>query len=202
MKKLLILVTLLILIAGVYWYKFRFKKNYYKEDNMQESLHVGKHSAEFNNKIDSIMSFYFDMKTAFVEADTAKAKTSCRNFISLIDSLKLDELKKDTASIYETAEASLTNVKPNAESLLMQTDITEMRRDFSTVSENLYPFLKTIHYEGKTIYWDNCPMAFGEDREANWLSNSYEIINPYLGKNHPVHKDKMLHCGEVKDSIK
>ena len=32
--------------------------------------------------------------------------------------------------------------------------------------------------------------------------NTEEIINPYLGKNHPEFKSGMLHCGEVKDSIK
>ena len=62
---------------------------------------------------------------------------------------------------------------------------TEMRQDFRMVSENLYPFLKTIGYEGPKLYWQNCPMAFGENKEGNWLSNTSEIINPYLGKNHP-----------------
>jgi len=27
-------------------------------------------------------------------------------------------------------------------------------------------------------------------------------VNPYLGKNHPEHKDNMLHCGSIKDTIK
>ena len=70
------------------------------------------------------------------------------------------------------------------------------------ISENLYPFLKTIKYEGPKLYWQNCPMAFGEDKEANWISNTKEIINPYLGKNHPEYKSSMLHCGEIKDTIK
>ena len=41
-----------------------------------------------------------------------------------------------------------------------------------------------------------------EDKGANWISNTPEIINPYLGKNHPEFKATMLHCGETKDSIK
>ena len=70
------------------------------------------------------------------------------------------------------------------------------------IGESIYPLLKTIHYDGNTLYWQNCPMAFGEDKGANWISNTAEIINPYLGKNHPEFKGTMLHCGEVKDSIK
>ena len=44
-------------------------------------------------------------------------------------------------------------------------------------------------------------MAFGEGQEANWISNSAAIVNPYLGKVHPIYKSTMLGCGEVKDSI-
>ena len=76
-----------------------------------------------------------------------------------------------------------------------------MRKDFGMVSENLNPFLRTINYEGEKIYWQFCPMAFGEDKGANWLSKTQEVINPYLGKNHPKYKADMLNCGEVKDSI-
>ena len=43
-------------------------------------------------------------------------------------------------------------------------------------------------------------MAFG-DEVANWISNSSEIMNPYLGKKHAKYKDGMLHCGEVTDSL-
>jgi hypothetical protein len=103
--------------------------------------------------------------------------------------------------IYMTAAMQLNDVKSNAESLLQQTDITEMRQDFRMIGENIYPLLKTIHYEGKAIYLQNCPMAFGDDKGANWISSTSEIINPYLGKNHPEFKGTMLHCGEVKDSI-
>jgi hypothetical protein len=44
-------------------------------------------------------------------------------------------------------------------------------------------------------------MAFGEDHDANWISNTAEIINPYLGKKNPEFKATMIHCGETKDSI-
>jgi hypothetical protein len=79
--------------------------------------------------------------------------------------------------------------------------MADMRKDFSMVSEFLYPFLKTVGYEGTKIYWQNCPMAFGDDKPANWLSTSAEINNPYLGMHHPEFKSAMLHCGETMDSI-
>lgn len=202
MKKIvLVLLVLILAIAGYYWYKF---SNAGKGDSgpKQAPLTLKKHSNTFNQAITTAMNAYFDMKAAFVDADTTKAKESCRKFVQLMDSIPFDELKKDTTGIYEIAFNDLSNIRSNAESLLVQADITEMRKDFGMVSENLYPFLRTINYEGENMYWQNCPMAFGDDKGANWISNTKEIINPYLGKNHPEFKGTMLHCGEIKDTIK
>jgi hypothetical protein len=44
-------------------------------------------------------------------------------------------------------------------------------------------------------------MAFNDNEAAYWLSNSREVVNPYLGKKHPKYSSGMLHCGEVKDSL-
>jgi Protein of unknown function (DUF3347) len=200
MKRLLILVFLVL--AAYLSYVFIFKKKSGDSGPKQQPLALKKHSEAFSKSIADAMNAYFEMKAAFVDADTAKAKEGCKKFISLIDSIKLDELKKDTASIFETATANFNDVKLNAVSLLNQTDITEMRQDFRMISEMLYPAFKVINYEGPKMYWQNCPMAFGDEKEGNWISNSEEIINPYLGKNHPEFKATMLHCGSIKDTIK
>ena len=202
MKRILLLLVLLIAGFCVYWFMFRTQPSR-NSGPKQQPLTLKKHSLEFNQSVATAMNAYFDMKNAFVDADTAKAKEACRKFIGLIDSIKLDELKKDTASIFETAAANLDDVKLNAASLLTQTDITEMRQDFRMVSDILYPsFFIAINYEGPNMYWQNCPMAFGEDKAASWISSTVEVINPYLGSNHPEHKATMLHCGEIKDTIK
>jgi hypothetical protein len=202
MKKIVLIVLVLILaVAGYYWYKFSTAGGG-DSGPKQQPLALKKHSVAFNQAVTTAMNAYFDMKAAFVDADTLKAKENCRKFIQLMDSIPLNELKSDTAAIYESAFNDFSNIKSNAESLLQQVDLTEMRKDFGMVSENLYPFFRTINYEGEKMYWQNCPMAFGDDKGANWISNTEEIINPYLGKNHPEYKGSMLHCGEIKDTIK
>ncbi len=201
MKRVSIL--LLILAAGfaLYWFKFRSTSSG-NNGPKQQPLTLKKHSEKFNGAVAAAMTAYFDMKAAFVDADTTKAKADCKKFLVLLDSIPLTELKKDTISIYETASANLADVKMNGESLLKQTDITEMRQDFRGISDVMFPsFFKAINYEGEKLYLQNCPMAFGEGKDANWISNSAEIVNPYLGKNHPEFKGGMLHCGDVKDSI-
>jgi len=203
MKKVLLGVLIVILaIAGYVWYKF---SNAGGGDNggiKQVALTLKKHSDTFNLAVTNAMNAYFDMSAAFVDADTAKVKASAGKFIQLLDTIPMDELKNDTANIYAVAMGTFDGIKSNAQSILMMTDIQEMRKDFSMVSENLYPFFKIINYEGEKMYWQNCPMAFGDDKEANWVSKTKEVINPYLGKNHPEFKGTMLHCGMVKDTIK
>jgi len=193
--------VIVLLALAAYWYFGPGKKQEDKEPKAA-ALATKRHSDSFNSGIDSLMDKYLELKNAFVDADTSKAKSAARQLVSLTDSSRLMELKKDASGIFESAAMQLNDVKLNAESLLNQTDLTEMRQDFRMIGESIYPLLKTIHYEGKTLYWQNCPMAFGEDKGANWISNTSEIVNPYLGKNHPEFKATMLHCGEVKDSIK
>jgi hypothetical protein len=200
MKRVVIVLVVLLFVFAIYWFKFRSTGGG-NSGPKQEALRVGRHSVLFNNGIDSLMSAYFEMKDAFVDADTLKAKEGCSKMIAIADSLKLDELKKDTAGIYDAATMQVSDLNGNAGSLLQEKDITSMRKDFQMVSESLYPLLKTIHYEGEKLYWQNCPMAFGEGNDASWISNTEEIENPYLGRNNPQYHSAMVGCGEIKDSI-
>ncbi len=203
MKKVLLFLLLLVLgIVVFYWYRFSHSGGGISGPK-QPPIVLKRHSPAFNKSVSNLMNAYFDMKNAFVEADSNGARTSCQLFIRLLDSLPLQELKKDTATILATVNANVADIRLNAESLVKQNILTEMRKDFSMISEIMYPsFFRAINYEGEKMYWQNCPMAFGEGKEANWISNSDEIMNPYLGKHHPEYKATMLHCGETKDTIK
>ncbi len=202
MKKLFLLVILAVVAFAAYWFLLRKKEPTGPAAPPLAHIELKKHSEKFNAGIDSIVNAYLAIKNAFVEADSTAVKVATKNFVALLDKLPIDELKKDTASIYETAKGNLMDVKSNAQSLLQQTDITEMRKDFSMVTEMMYPsFLTTVKYEGKKLFVAKCPMAFNDSTAANWISNSSEIINPYLGKNHPKYHTGMLNCGEVVDSI-
>jgi hypothetical protein len=97
---------------------------------------------------------------------------------------------------------SIGDMNKNAQSMLLEKDMTAMRKYFSSLSDAMYPaFFQGVKYEGSPIYLQNCPMAFNDEIPANWISNSSEIDNPYMGKKHPVYKATMLHCGELLDSF-
>ncbi len=200
-KIILSLVIVVLAIVGYYWYMFS-KTGGGDKGSKQAAVTLKKHSDTFNQSVSLAMMAYFEMSAAFVDADTIKIKDNSRKFIQLLDSIPMHELKKDTSTIYDMAMGSFAGIKANAESILLMTDIQEMRKDFSMVSENLYPFFRIINYEGEKMYWQNCPMAFGDEKGANWVSKTKDIFNPYLGKNHPEFKGTMLHCGMVMDTIK
>ena len=149
-----------------------------------------------------MVNAYLDVKNAFVEGDTTAVKKATVVFIQRIDGFPMEEMKKDTAAIVATVQANLADIKSNAESLLKQPNITEMRKDFSAMTEVMYPsFFIAINYEGPTLYYAQCKMAFNDSVAANWISNSAAIVNPYMGKNHPKYHAGMLICGDVMDSI-
>ena len=200
MKSFLAIIFLAAVLLATWWLFFKTDKTGPTEPK-QESIKIGKHSPEFNQSVSDAISAYMSMKDAFVDADTSTAKSANEFFISKIDTLNLTDLEHEDSLVVISARQQLSDIRANAEAMLQENNITEMRQDFRMVSENLYPFLKTIGYEGEKLYWDNCPMAFGEDKEGNWLSRTKEIINPYLGKNHPEFKSSMLNCGEVKDTL-
>ena len=201
MKKLIIGLLFLIVILAI-WKYFIKSNDTHPDSPKQQALKAGNHSGAFNTAIDTMIGAYLEMKDDFVNTDSVKAKDACKKMITLIDTLPLSELKKDTSGIYDAAVAQVSTIKEGADSLIVQTDITDMRKDFQWVSESLYPLLKTIHYEGQVLYWQNCPMAFGEDKDASWLSNTANIVNPYLGNKNPEYHATMVGCGETKDSIK
>lgn len=196
------MLLLILGITGYYIYMFTRGGNG-NNGPKQLPLALKKHSTAFNQSIANVMAAYFDMKNAFVEADTSTAKIACKKFMHMLDSMPLTEMSKDTLLVEETVKKNIEDLKSNATSLLLQTEIIEMRQDFRALSELLYPtFFISINYEGPVLYWQNCPMAFGEGKEANWISSTVEVINPYLGKKDPTYGDGMLHCGEIKDTIK
>lgn len=200
MKKLLAIVFLGLALFGIWW--IFFKDNSQQSHVKEEALKVNHHNSLFNQSLSNAILSYLEIKSALVEADSIKVKDDGQKLIIRMDSLKLDDLKKDTTVIFATAQAQITDIKTNAQAMIKEPNITEMRQDFRMITENFYPLLKTIHYEGPKLYLQNCPMAFGEGRDANWISNTADIINPYMGMHHPEFKGTMLHCGTIVDTIK
>jgi hypothetical protein len=202
MKRIILYILTSALLLGCYFFFIRKSENTQPETK-QEAITLKSHSDSFNQSINKLVESYLSIKDAFVEGDTSVVKSKTTQFCKQLEILNFAELAKDSSGIYETVKMTQSDILANANSLLQQKDITEMRRDFSALTDVMYPtFFNAIKYEGPVLYLQNCPMAFNDDEPANWISNNKEIENPYMGKNHPKYHAGMLNCGDIKDTIK
>lgn len=200
MKRWLILLVICITGFAGFWFFIKSKKQH--QGTPPQPIALSVHSDTFNTSVNKMMQAYFDLKDGLVEYDTALVKASAQRMLNLLDSIPMDELKKDSLAVAQTALATKEDIKLNIESLLQQKDIQSMKQDFSSVSDVMFPaFFIAMNYDGPRIYQQYCPMAFGEEQGAYWISNSDSIINPYLGKHDPEYGKTMLNCGEVKESL-
>ena len=149
--------------------------------------------------LSSVLDAYFELKNALVEADTLAASNASLKLAALTDSISTEGITD--SSLINTIQNLSGTISSEAIALPQEANITDKRRSFAMIGENLYPLLQAVKYQGGTLYQQMCPMAFNETEAAYWISNSREVINPYLGKKHPKYAAGMLHCGEVKDSI-
>jgi len=200
MKKGLVIIGVTVAVIAVYFLLF-YKKNNTKDPSpKQQPLAQSRNSDTFNTPFNDMLNSYFDLKNALVDWDTAKASASANNLITLADQVPYDNLKADT-TIIATAKNFSDNVIAEAKGVAGENTIEEKRRSFYTLSENLYNLIRTVHYDQQVIYHDKCPMAFNDTEEGYWISNTREIVNPYLGKKHPHYASGMIGCGSIEDSV-
>lgn len=144
----------------------------------------------------ALLTGYYGLRDALVEADTLSADRAAAALRRVADSLTRD-------SIYSAADAarSLGSLVAETDGFLGERGLEERRRAFSRMGDELQDFLRVSGYAASTVYVQRCPMAFNDTEEASWLSESREILNPYLGRRHPKYASGMLHCGELADSL-
>ncbi len=129
-----------------------------------------------NDKLNAVYQHYVHLTTALTNADVAEAKVAA-NAIE--------------AGAKEISEGS--SIASSAAKITAQSDIEEQRKIYSDLSNDMIALIKKEGLQSGELYVDFCPMALN-DKGANWISNKKEIINPYFG-------DKMLKCGEIKETI-
>jgi hypothetical protein len=199
MKKFLLLIVIFIFAAFLV-YKLLADKDTSPAPPPDQALHIAKNSGPFNIAFAGLMNDYFSLKDALVDWDTLKADRAAYAMAAKADSLPVSLIKADTA-IVETARSLAASIVGEAKGLTGETGIEARRHSFDMLTDELYNLVRTVRYDGQTIYHIRCPMAFNDSVAAYWLSPTPAIINPYLGNKHPVYKSKMIGCGEVTDSV-
>lgn len=203
MKKFIIL--LVLLIAALAIWKFVYNKEKKPSGPKPVGLTVSKHSEEFNISLTKMMDTYYGLTEAFVNWDTLSVSNYTVELISSIDSLKLNEMEKDTA-IYPTVLMYWDLLKTEINGLKADTDIHEKRESLNMLSQQLFDLLRIVKFDASKVYYQECPMALNNyETSAFWLSSKGEDEfrrNPYLGLHDPKYSKGMLKCGSTRDSIR
>lgn len=129
-----------------------------------------------DDKLNAVYQHYVHLTTALINGDAAEAKIAS-NAIE--------------AGINEAPGGK--SVAVSAAKITTASDIEVQRAAYSTLSNDFISLIKKSGLSGGELYVDFCPMALN-DKGAYWLSANKEIRNPYFG-------DKMMNCGEVKETI-
>jgi Cu(I)/Ag(I) efflux system membrane fusion protein len=202
MKKALILIGVLAMALGITWLMLRKSGSARgRQEEKDAPLEINSKTSAFNRSFAGVLNSYYELSDGFAETDTSLISSAAGKLSKAIDSIRFDQFKADTA-IVETAFNLAQSMHGEIAGLNGETKMEQKKREFNMITDQLYSLIRTVRYDGSTIYHMHCSMAFPDSSEAYWLSPTNKIVNPYLGKNNPVTKNKMQDCGEVSDSIR
>ncbi len=130
-----------------------------------------------NDKLNAVYQHYIHLTTALTNGNEAEAKIAA-------NAIEAGAKEVNGASVIATSAAKITTAS----------GIEAQRKMYEAMTNDMIALVKQEGLANGELYIAYCPMAF-DDKGASWISGSKEIRNPYFG-------DKMINCGEVKETIK
>jgi len=177
MKKVL-LIYLVLIIGIITWYYAVGKENRVFDNSKATALKVSKHSTGFNESMQAVMNNYYKLTDEFIKGDTVSINKSAAKLKIALDSLRIDELKIDSA-IYETAASVWGDTKTEIDGMQSDPSLQAKKESLNLFSNELFTLLLTIRFDLSKLYWQECSSAFGEETPGNWISEKEQSKNPY-----------------------
>lgn len=144
-----------------------------------------------NTPVNDVITSYLQLKNALANDNSKEAAAAGSEVQKAIEKANLASFSADQKKVFADVK---DDAKEHAEHIAANANnIKHQREHFETLSKDLYDMVK-VFGTGQTLYQTHCPM-YNNNKGANWLSETKEIKNPYLGS-------KMSTCGEVKEEIK
>ena len=203
-KVLLAIVGIILAIIVVVGWRFIFPKKRGDNGPQPQGLTVSKHSNSFNESMSNAMNSYYALTESFVNWDTTKINSSLAEFKASVDSLRIQEMEKDSA-IYPTVQSQWELIKAEIVGMQADTALYEKRESLNMLSQQMFDLLRIVKYDAAKVYYQECPMALNNyESSAFWLSTEGDPKkrrNPYLGLHDPKYGKAMLTCGATRDSI-
>jgi membrane fusion protein, copper/silver efflux system len=142
------------------------------------------------SQVAGFLADYFALNKMLIEDSLAGAKDAASRFGMTASSFNIEKLSPEQLDFYLVHSA---NLKSSLESLSKTNDIESARVELATISEAMYAMVKAFHPNDTPLYYQYCPMA-RDNKGANWLSLTKELVNPYMGQ-------MMLACGRTQEKI-
>lgn len=186
------IIALLLVAMGFAGYWFFIRKKDEAPRIKDKPLEITSNTSAFSGSFERMLNTYYVLRDAFIKSDPGTVDIVGSQFRFDVDTLNVKDIKADPA-IVSTAQSFKESISAEVQAMLKTPGIEEKRKSFQIISDAMYDLIRTVKYDKALVYQLHCPMAFNNSG-ANWLSNSNDVINPYFG-------DKMLHCGDVQDSL-
>lgn len=148
-------------------------------------------SEDTKAQISETFQAYFDLKDALVTANESAAANAARKMEQKISAVKMDVMKEE---VHDAWMHLVPRLQTHLEEINTKANIDAQRKAFVGLSQVIVEIANTFGPFEEPVYVLHCPMA-DQDRGADWLSTTEEVLNPYYG-------DLMLRCGEVIKEIK
>lgn len=128
-----------------------------------------------------VLNNYLDIKNALVKDNFEQAKKAAADFQTALEGAE------------KLSAAQKRDLKESAAKLAQAKDLTSMREQFDSFSQQLYQVEQASDLTDQTLYWQHCSMAMN-GQGANWLSLEEKVQNPYMGQ-------RMPGCGSVQETL-
>lgn len=144
---------------------------------------------KFRTQLSKVVNSYLQTKDALTKNDAKTASKYAAELVvavSHVDTGLLNESRQN--DWHQRATLLIENgnkIKKNSDLQIQRKALQELSEEVKYIAQNFGPL-------PVTLYQQYCPMAFGSG--GYWLSNSREILNPYLGADMPT-------CGQVTETI-
>ena len=141
--------------------------------------------------IKELVGDYLQMKNAFTKDNGQEAAKAADAMVKTFGAFDKSALNAEQAKVFNDIEE---DAKEHAEHIGSNAGKIEHQREhFEMLSKDMTDLVKEFG-AGQTLYLDHCPI-YNKNKGANWLSETKEIENPYLGQ-------AMATCGTVKEELK
>lgn len=150
----------------------------------------GQDASNANAPVSNILTSYLELKNALTKDNDTDAASAATELASSLKNFDKSALNAEQNKVYTDIEADALE---HAEHIASNKgNIVHQREHFETLSAEVYELVKATG-AGQKLYYTNCPM-YNNNKGANWLSETKEVSNPYLGQ-------AMLTCGSVKEEL-